>query len=113
MEILASNNFQLIKRDIRILKKHIVYNDNINNWSKIIIIYNAYLVFNQLYALYKIMYFLINNNKNFNDQYRKIFLFFFLLCNLKNSYIYLIINISKIDYNLASSLYNNSKQYFI
>jgi len=113
MEILANSNFQLIRRDIRALKKHIVYNNNINDWTKIIIIYNAYLIFNHIHAMYKLMNFLINDNGTFNDQYKKIFLFFFILCNLKNSYVYFILNISKIDVNLACNLFNNSKQYFM
>lgn len=113
MEILASSNFQLIKRDIRSLKKHIVFNNNINDWAKIIIIYNGYLIFNHLSAMNHLMCNLINDNSSFNNQYKKIFLFFFLMCNLKNSYAYFIFNVNKIDTNLAFSLYNNSKQYFI
>lgn len=113
MEILANSKFQLIKRDIRALKKHIIYNNNIKDWSKIIIIYNAYLLFNHFNALFNLMSNLINESSSFNNQYKKIFLFFFLMCNLKNSYVYFIININKIDPYLANNIYNNTKEYFI
>jgi hypothetical protein len=113
MEILASTKFQLIKRDIRALKKHIVYNNDISDWMKIVIIYNTYLIFNHLNLIYKLTNYFINNNGSFNDQYKKIFLFFFLLCNTRNSYLYFILNVSKIDYNLANNLYSNSKEFFV
>ena len=113
MEILASNQFQLIKRDIRALKKHIVYNNNINDWVKIIIIYNIHLIINHLFAIYKLIDYFVNNIKSFDEQYNKIFLLFFLFCNLKNSYLYFILNISKIDKDLAFNFYKNTKEFII
>jgi hypothetical protein len=113
MEILANPKFQLIKRDIRALKKHIIYNEEINNWTKIIILYNIHLIVNHIFALYKLMNYFINNTGSFKEQYIKFFLFFFLFCNLKNSYLYFILNVSKIDLNLANNLFKNSKEYFI
>ena len=111
METLA--NFQLIKRDVRALKKYIVYDDNINNWTKIIVIYNFYLFLNHLCGIFLLMNNLVKSNGDFKDEYKKIFMFFFYLCNLKNSYLYFILNVSKIDNNLANSFYSNTKKYFI
>jgi hypothetical protein len=114
MDTINSSNFQLIKRDFRTLKDFIFKDNNINDWDKIIIIYNLYLIFNHLYiAYYLIDYISKNNNNNIILQFRDVYIFFFILCNLKNSYLYCIFNISKIDKKLANSFYTNTKEYFV
>jgi hypothetical protein len=114
MDTFNYNNFQLIKRDIRTLKHYIIKDNDINDWNKIIIIYNFYLIFNHLYiAYYLIDHISKDNNNNFVVQFGNIYVFFFILCNLRNSYLYCILNISKIDKNLANSLYGNTKEYFV
>lgn len=113
MDTINYNNFQLIKRDVRTLKQYIIKDNNINDWDKIIIIYNIYLIFNHLYISYCLIDYLTKNNSdNFIIQFKNIYLFFFILCNLRNSYLYCILNISKIDKKLADSLYENTKDYF-
>ena len=106
-------NLQLIKSDIKVLKQYIIYDNTIHDWNKIIIIYNIYLIFNHLYLAYCLIEYISTHNDNFIVQFGNIYIFFFILCNLKNSYLYCILNISKIDKNLAISLYNNTKEYFL
>jgi hypothetical protein len=113
MDTFNSNNFQLIKKDIGVLKQYIFKDNDINDWSKIIIIYNFYLIFNHLYFIYNFIEYMGKNNHNFILQFRNIYIFFYMLCNLKNSYLYFILNVYKIDKNLADSLYKNTKEYFI
>lgn len=114
MDTFNYNNFQIIKRDIRALKHYIIKDNEINDWDKIIIVYNFYLIFNHLYiAYYLIDYISKDNSNNIGVQFGNIYVFFFILCNLRNSYLYCILNISKIDKNLADSLYANTKEYFV
>jgi hypothetical protein len=105
--ILISNEFQLIKRDIRAVKQYILQ-DDINNWKKILIVYTFYLFFNHLSILYQLT---CHYNSSCNIRY--IYLYFFILCNIRNSYLYFIHYVSKIDLLLAESLFENTKKYFI
>jgi len=107
------NNFQLIKRDIRAVKQYIFSDNDINNWHKIIILYNFYLIFNHLCIIFYLYDYILKYNHNIIIEFRNIYIFFFMLCNLKRSYIYFISNIYKIDKQLAGSLYENTKEYFI
>jgi len=109
MNIEDITKYQLIKRDIRELKSYLFTDNDINNWNKLIVIYNFYLFFSHLYVLYVLVDVLSKSNQSFYDEYRKIFLMFFVLCNLQNTYRYFIINVSKINYNLANILYSNTK----
>jgi hypothetical protein len=109
METINYNNFQLIKT----LKNYIIKDNDINDWNKIIIIYNIYLIINHLYIAYLLIEHISKDTNNFILQFSNIYVFFFILCNLKNSYLYCILNISKIDRNLANSLYENTKEYFV
>lgn len=104
--VICSNEFQLIKRDIRALKKSIISNDE-NNWRKAIIIFNFYLFFYHLYVLYELT---SQFNKTSNIGY--IYVYFYVLCNTRNLYLYLILNISKLDEPLGESMYKNTKEYF-
>jgi hypothetical protein len=113
MNILNNNSFQLIRRDIRELKSYLFQDNDINDWDKIIVIYNFYLFYSHFYILYNLMNYINHNNTNLLDQYKSIYLFFFILCNIRNSYLYFILNVSKINNNLANSLYNNTKKYFL
>lgn len=103
----------LIKKDFKELKGLIFNVNDINDWNKIIVLYNFYLFFNHLYILYCLLDFLNNDKGSFSQQFKTIYLFFFILCNLQNSYLYFILNVNKIDNNLANSLYKNTKDYFM
>ena len=106
--------FVLIKRDFRDLKIHLFSNNNINDWNKILIIYNLYLFFNHLYISYNLINIISNdNNTEFRHQFKNIYIFFFILCNLKNSYGYFILNVHKIDPKLANSFFKNTHHYFL
>lgn len=111
-ELLFNPKFQLIKRDLRQLKSYIFSENEINNWNKIIILYNFFLFYQHLYYIYYLLDRITNENYNITNDFKNIFIFFFILCNLKNSYLYLILNISKIDKKLAEEIYKNSKEYF-
>jgi uncharacterized protein (DUF608 family) len=98
-------NSALIKRDLRQLSKTIYEENNINDWRKLIIMYNIYLIYSQTVL---ILYCLsIDMTHNF----RSIYLFLFLCSSLQNSYAYGILNIHKINPSLASSIHNNFVDY--
>lgn len=114
MDLILSPNFQLVRKDFRELKVHLFTENNINDWNKIIIIYNLYIFFNHLYILYNLIDIISkDNNTDFVHQFKNIYIFFFILCNVKNSYLYFILNTAKIDKKLANSFYKNTHQYFI
>jgi hypothetical protein len=113
MNIKNIEKYQLIRRDIRELKVYLFTDNDINDWNKLIVIYNFYLFLSHLYVLYVLVNVLSKSDKSFNSEYRQIFLMFFVLCNLQNTYRYFIMNTSKINYNLANNLYKNTKEYFI
>lgn len=114
MNIVTNSNFQLIRADFRLLKKDLFTENSINDWDKIIIIYNLYLFFNNLFLLYNLIT-IISNDKstNFVDQFKNVYLLFFVMCSIKSSYAYFILNVSKINPNLAYSFLKNSHKYFI
>lgn len=97
----------LIKRDLRQLSKIIYEENNINDWRKLIIMYNIYLIYSQtvliLYCLSMSIDFIYN--------FRSIYLFLFLCSSLQNSYAYGILNINKINPTLALSMHNNFVDY--
>ena len=103
----------LIQKDFRELKTYIVADNDVHNWDKIIILYNIYLFFNHLQMLYYLMDYINKDKLGFVEQFKSIYIFFFLLCNLRNSYLYFILNVYKIDKNLGTSFYENSKIYFM
>lgn len=103
----------LVKKDFKELKTYIFSENDINDWDKIIIIYNFYLFFSHLYIAYVLMDIISHDNSSFKSQFINVYIFFFTLCNLKNSYAYFILNVSKINYNLANNLYKNTHEYFI
>ena len=113
MNIFDYEKFQLIKRDSRELRTYLFSDNDINEWTKLIIIYNIYLFFSHFYVLYVFAEYFSNNNKSFNEDYKKIFMLFFILCNTQNNYRYFILNVSKIDVKLANSFYKNTNEYFI
>jgi hypothetical protein len=104
---------EVIQKDFRELKGFIVADNDVNNWDKIIVLYNIYLFFNHLQMLYYLMDYIRKDNLSFVEQFKTIYLFFFLLCNLRNSYLYFILNVTKIDKKLGSSFYENTKMYFM
>jgi hypothetical protein len=103
----------LIKRDARVLKEYLFNENDINNWMKLIVIYNIYLFMVHYFIIYMFVDYFQYSQNNFNDDYRKTFIMFFVLCNLQNTYKYFILNVSKIDYNLGYSFYKNTNEYFI
>jgi hypothetical protein len=112
MEFLTSEKYQLIKRDTRELQKILFYENNINDWSKIIILYNMYLVYNQIRLAYLLFEILGNNKLPFEQEFIQIYAFFYLLCNIRTSYLYFIYNISKTDLDLSIRMHNNLKNFF-
>lgn len=116
METLNVNNFQLIRKDFKDLKIILFSENNVNDWDKIIIIYNLYLFFNHLYITYLLMDYISKDktpSTNYIHQFKNIYIFFFILCNLKNAYAYFIYNVSKIDPKLSLNILNHTKEYFI
>jgi len=113
MDIINSNKFQLIRSNIKDLKSYIINDNHISDWQKIVIVYNFYLFFSNLYIAYYLIDVLSKGDQNFMVQFRNVYLFFFILCSVRTSYMYLIINISKIDAKLGMDLYNNTKEYFM
>ena len=114
MEIVKNNeNLQLIRQDFRHLKQYIFQENNVNDWDKIILIYNFYLFCNHLYITYYLLEVISKDKSSFINQFKNIYLFFFLLCNLRNSYLYFILHVSRIDKSLANSFYEHTKEYFM
>jgi hypothetical protein len=103
----------LIKRDSRELKAYLFDENDINDWTKIIIIYNIYLFMVHYFIIYMFVDYFKYSQNSFNEDYRKIFMMFFILCNLQNTYKYFILNVSKIDYKLGTRFYKNTNEYFI
>jgi hypothetical protein len=114
MNLVVNKDFQLIKKDVKELKKYLFTENNINDWDKIIIIYNIYLFFSQLYILYTLIDIISkDNNDQFINQFKNIYIFFYILCCVKNLYATFIYNIAKIDLSLAQSFLKNTHKYFI
>lgn len=103
----------LIRNDFRTLRGFLFSENNVNDWDKIIVLYNIYLFFNHIYMLYYLLDTINKDKSSFIEQFKLIYLFFFLLCNLKNSYLYFILNVNRIDSKLANSFYHNTKEYFM
>jgi len=114
MNIVKNSNFRLIRADFKVLKGDLFDDNSINEWNKIIIVYNLYLFFNNLFILYSLIN-IISNDKStkFEDQFKNVYLLFFIMCSIKNSYAYFILNVSKINPDLAYSFFKNSHKYFI
>ena len=98
-------NAILVKRDLRQVSKIIYENNNVDNWTKIILVYNLYLVFSQILLVSYMINCLDINKFNLRTTY----LLFFIMCNLQNAYGYGIKNIHKINPSLANSLHENLK----
>ena len=107
------DKLQLVKVNLKELHKYIIYDNNINNWDKIIIIYNFYIFFSNLYIAYYLINLLHNDNNNIITQFKNIYIFFYILCSIRTTYLYLIKNICKINIILGTNLYNNTHKYFI
>jgi hypothetical protein len=104
---------QIIKRDVRTLRTYLFSNNNENDWMKLIIIYNIYIMISHMYILYTFADYFMYSKKTFQEDFKKIFILFFILCNAQNTYRYFILNVSKVNTQLADSLYKNTKEYFI
>lgn len=104
---------QLIKRDVRDIKAHVFGENNIHDWYKLIVVYNFYLFYSQMYILYQIAIYMADSTNSFSADFKKIYMFFFILCNLRSTYLYFIVNVAKMDYPLSMRFYNNTKEYFV
>ena len=62
MELLNIQEFQLIKKDFSELRQDLFEENGINDWDKIIIIYNFYLLMNYLYYTYSLLGTLYKDN---------------------------------------------------
>jgi hypothetical protein len=113
MDTETLSKLQLIKRDVRDIKKYIFEDNDLNNWCKLIIVYNFYLFYSHMYILQQIAIYMMDSKNSFSDDFKKIYMFFFILCNLRSTYLYFILNVGKIDYNLSMRFYKNTKEYFI
>ena len=101
------DTLQLIKRDSRELRKLIVENNNgINDFDKQLLLFNILLVANQFNSIFRVLaysnIFYENKNKNFDIE---TFMVAYLFMGFLNYYKYLILNVSKIDKNLANNLF--------
>ena len=101
------DTLQLIKRDSRELRKLIVEDNNgINDFDKQLLLFNILLVSNQFNSLFRVLaysnIFYENKNKKFDIE---TFMVAYLFMGFLNYYKYLILNVSKIDKNLANNLF--------
>ena len=101
------DTLQLIKRDSRELRKLIVENNNgINDFDKQLLLFNILLVANQFNSIFRVLaysnIFYENKNKKFDIE---TFMVAYLFMGFLNYYKYLILNVSKIDKNLANNLF--------
>jgi hypothetical protein len=106
------NKLKLIKQNVKDLQNYIFNDNDVNNWRKVIIIYNIYLLYNYMQINYHLINVLSNSNNSFKNEFKTLFFFFYFLCSLKTSYSYFILNTSKIDYDLAMKFHSNLKEYF-
>ena len=65
MELLNIQEFQLIKKDFSELRQDLFEENGINDWDKIIIIYNFYLLMNYVYYTYSLLGTLYKDNGTF------------------------------------------------
>ena len=100
-------NEVLVKRDLRQVSKIIYENNNVDDWTKIILVYNLYLVFSHILLVSYMINCLDINKFNLRTTY----LLFFIMCNLQNAYGYGITNIYKINPSLANNLHENLKNW--
>ena len=101
------DTLQLIKSDSRELRKLIVENNNgINDFDKQLLLFNILLVANQFNSIFRVLaysnIFYENKNKKFDIE---TFMVAYLFMGFLNYYKYLILNVSKIDKNLANNLF--------
>ena len=100
MDIITSPTFRLIKNDLTKIRECIIYNNDIDNWSKIAIVYNIFIFFQMSYLAFTFS----NNNPYY---------FLFSIVVIRSLYIQFILNILKIDKNIGISLFNLTKNFFI
>ena len=112
MNLLLGEKYQLIKADVRELKREII-SDNHNNWDKIIIIYNFYIFYQFIYSSYLMLDYFEKTNAPFHTQYVQYYMFFYSICAIRHSYLYFIQNIARINVDLAVRMHNNLKEYFL
>ena len=65
MELLNIKEFQLIKKDLSVLRQDLFEENGINDWDKIIIIYNFYMLINYVYYTYNLLGVLYKDNSHF------------------------------------------------
>lgn len=103
----------LIKRDARELRSIIFGENDKNDWTKLIILYTMFLLYQHLYLVYHYMNIIAKSGpNNFRKDFINIFMFFYFITNLKGAYQGMIYSVSKVDYKLAHSMHSNMKEYF-
>ena len=101
MDFLTNPKYELIRRDVRTLKKHIVHNNLIHDWDKIVIVYNIYLLYSFTYNAFKLIdfyasQFLKGKDIPFHQQFLYFYMSFYCICCIKSTYLYFIKNIYKV-----------------
>lgn len=103
----------LIKRDARELRKILFGINDINDWNKLLILYTIFLMYQHMYLIYKRME---KMNKpgtfNFARDFKDLYIFFFFVVNLRSVYLYMVVNIARVDRKLAGSIHGNLKEFF-
>ena len=103
----------LIKRDARELRSIIFGENDKNDWTKLIILYTMFLLYQHLYLVYHYMNIIAKSGpNNFRKDFINIFMFFYFITNLKGAYQGMIYSVAKVDYKLAHSMHGNMKEYF-
>lgn len=87
---------------------------HMNDWDKLILFYNIYIIYSHVQYIHKLMEFMNQYRSNtFYGQYIMIFLFFFCVCNIQASYRHALVRIYRNKPELAVSIYNNTRYYFL
>jgi hypothetical protein len=113
MELFNSSEFRLIKKDFSNLRKDLFEENNINDWDKLIIIYNFYLLLNYVYFTYDLLNIVNKDNADFRTQFLSLYLFFYCFTSMQSCYLYFIKNVCKINYKLGLEIHQNLKDFFI
>ncbi len=113
MELLNIKEFQLIKKDFSVLRQDLFEENGINDWDKLIIIYNFCMLINYVYYTYSLLGVLYKDNSHFREQFLNVYLFFYCITSLNDCYLYFIKNVYRINPKLALQMHENLKEYFL
>lgn len=114
MEVLNSNEFQLITYDFNQLRGEICDDNGISDWDKLVIVYNFYLLMNYIYYTYSLLDILNKeSNATFQQQFLHLYLFFYCFSSMKDCYLYFIKNVCRINLRLGLQMHEKMKEYFM